>query len=206
MAIRTSRKQHLNVRETQMEIPPASEGISADFEGKLEDAQAQLEYLHRQREQLEQQKTALEELNQQKQEFLNGQIDLTERLTNAVTTLDRELFESKQEIEDMGQAKESFTSHLKRIDSLNPEAWPKESLTEELEKALAVLDRADDEYHQSVAHFSGSRRGHGIFGPGASRAHAGGGSDFSSMMRQGFAFNLPVLILGSLALIVFLAQ
>ena len=106
----------------------------------------------------------------------------------------------------MGQAKESFAKHLQRIDCLNPDAWPKENCHEELEKALTVLDRADDEYHQAVAHFSGSRRGHGIFGPGASRAHTGTASDFSSMMRQGFAFNLPVIILGSLALIVFLAK
>jgi len=189
-----------------MEIPSGTPGNSADFDGKLEDAQAQLEFLHRQREQLEQQRVALEELNQRKQEFLNGQIDLTERLTNAVNTIDRELFDSKQEIEDMGQAKDSFAKHLKRIDGINPEAWPKESLDEELEGALAILDRADDEYHQAVAHFSGSRRGHGIFGPGASRSHAANSTDFSAMMRQGFAFNLPVIVLGFIALIAFVSK
>jgi|FLMP01.1.fsa_nt_emb chromosome segregation ATPase len=205
MATQTKRKQHLNVNATQMEIPPAGKGISEDFEGKLEDAQAQLEYLHKQREQLERQKTALEELNQRKQEFLNGQIDLSERLSNAVTTIDRELFDSKQEIEDMGQARESFSNHLKRIENLNSEAWSKEALKEELEKALGVLERAEDEYHQAIDHFSGTRRGQGIFGAGSSRAHHPTG-DFSSMMKQGFAFNLPLLVLGALALLVYLLK
>lgn len=206
MTITTQRKQHLNLVETQMEIPAAQAGISTDFEGKLEDAQQQLEYLHKQREQLERQKTALEEMNQRKQDFMHGQVDLTEKLAGAITSIDRELFESKQEMEDMEQARVSFVKHLERIEGLNPEAWPKEELREELEGAIGILERADDEYDMAVAHFSGGKRGGGIFGVTAGRSSNATGSDFQTTLKNGLAFNLPIILLGSLALLVYLTK
>ena len=207
MATTTQRKQHLNLVESQMEMSSATTaGISTDFEGKLEDAQQQLEYLHQQREQLERQKVALEELNQRKQDFMHGQVDLTEKMTTAITSIDRELFESKQDIEDMEQARVSFAKHLQRIEGLNPESWSKDQLHEELEKAIAILERADDEYDQAVAHFSGAHRGASIFGPNASRGPRAAGSDFSTTLKNGLAFNLPVIVLGTLALLVYLVK
>ncbi|MEN8694081.1 MAG: hypothetical protein ACN4GG_11200 [Akkermansiaceae bacterium] len=201
------RKQHLNLVGAQMEMSSATAaGISTDFEGKLEDAQQQLEYLHQQREHLERQKVALEELNQRKQDFMHGQVDLTEKMTSAITSIDRELFEAKQDIEDMEQARVSFAKHLQRIESLNPESWSKEQLREELEKAIAILERADDEYDQAVAHFSGAHRSAGIFGPSTGRSPRTAGGDFRIMLKNGFAFNLPVIVLGSLGLLVYFVK
>ncbi|MGC6427192.1 MAG: hypothetical protein ACON5H_09385 [Akkermansiaceae bacterium] len=206
MATTTQRKQHLNLVESQMEMAPTAPGISTDFEGKLEDAQQQLEYLHQQREKLERQKIALEELNQRKQDFMHGQVDLTEKLSSAINSMDRELFESKQDIEDMEQARVSFATHLQRIEALNSDSWSKEELRDELEKAISILKRADDEYDQAVSHFSGAHRGSGIFGPSTGRNPRAAGGDFSTMMRNGLAFNLPVIILGSVALMVYLLR
>lgn len=206
MATTTQRKQHLNLVDSQMEMAPATAGISTDFEGKLEDAQQQLEYLHQQREQLERQKIALEELNQRKQDFIHGQVDLTEKMTSAITSIDRELFESKQDIEDLEQARVSFAQHLQRIESLSPESWSKEQLRDELETAISILKRADDEYEQAVSHFSGAHRGAGIFGPNTGRGPRATGNDFFTMLKNGLAFNLPVIALGSLALLVYLTK
>lgn len=200
------RKQHLNLRETQMEISEESAAITEDFEGQLADAQTQLEMLQAQRRELERQKLALEDLNQRKQEFLNGQLDLTEKYSNAVTTIERELYESKQEIDDLEQTKTAFEAHLNRIESLNPEAWPKESLNEELQKALAILDKAEDEFEQAASYFAGTRKSSIFGGPSASVRSLGGASDFNTMFRNGFAFNLPVLVLGSLALLIYLIK
>lgn len=208
MAITAQRKQRLNVIDPQMEMTQASaSGISTDFEGKLEDAQQQLEYLHQQREQLERQKVALEELNQRKQDFMHGQVDLTEKMTTAINSFDRELFESKKDIEDMEQARASFANYLQRIESLNPESWSKDKLREELENGIAILERADDEYDQAIAHFSGAHRGAGIFGPNSGRgARSSTGSDFTTTLKSGLAFNLPVIVLGSLALLAYLVR
>lgn len=203
MATTAERKQHIRVRETQMEIPSDNPAFTEDFEGKLADAQTQLEMLQTQRKQLEREKLALEDLNQRKQEFLNGQIDLSERFATAITTIERELFESKQEMDDLEQTRTAFANHLSRIESLNPEAWPKDSLTAELQKALVILDKAEDEYEQAVSYFTGTRRG-SVFGSQSSSTGMTATSDFHTMFRNGLAFNLPVIILGTFALLIYL--
>ncbi|MGD1979657.1 MAG: hypothetical protein PVJ98_09700 [Akkermansiaceae bacterium] len=200
------RKQHLKVNETQMEISDENSAFTDDFEGKVADAQSQLEMLHAQRRELERQKLALEELNHRKQEFLNGQLDLTEKFAASITAIERELFESKQELEDLEQTRAAFANHLNRIESLNPEAWPKETLNTELQKALVILDKAEDEYDQAASYFAGTRKS-GIFGgnPGNIRGLSSS-SDFQTMLRNGFAFNLPVILLGTLALVIYLIK
>ena len=121
-----------------------SRAENEDFEGQLRDAQQQLEVLQHQREQLERQKCEMDELNQRKEEFLDGQIELTERLSGSVTTIDRELFELRQELEDLEQTRQSFAAHLIRIEKVEPEGWQRESFTTELSRALCMLEQAEE--------------------------------------------------------------
>ena len=205
MPTTTARKQHIKVRETQMEIPSEGPAFTEDFEAKMSDAQSQLEVLQTQRRELERQKLALEDLNHRKQEFLNGQLDLSEKFSTAITTIERELFEMKQETEDLAQTRTAFANHLQRIESLNPEAWPKDTLSIELQKSLAVLDKAEDEFEQAASYFTGTRKSSLFGGPSSSSIKGPGSeSDFHTMLRNGLAFNLPVIILGSLALLIYL--
>ena len=205
MPTATTRKQHIKVRESQMEMASGGPAFTEDFDGKLADAANQLELLQQQRRELERQKLALEDLNHRKQEFLNGQLDLTEKFSTAITMIERELFESKQEIEDLEQTKKAFANHLQRIESLNPESWPKESLNADLQNALSTLDKAEDEYEQAVSYFTGTRKS-GIFGGGGSSHRAAGSSDFATTLRNGLAFNLPVIVLGAIAILVYLVK
>ncbi|MEO1831028.1 MAG: hypothetical protein ABGZ08_00740 [Akkermansiaceae bacterium] len=198
-----SRKQHIKVRETQMEISDEKAPFTDDFEGKLADAQTQLEALHTQRAELERQKIALEDLNQRKQEFLAGQLELSERFATAITTIDRELFESKREAEDLDQTRIAFANHLNRLESLNPEAWPKDSLGTELEKALVILDKADEEFEQAVSHFGETRKDSLFSGQTGSFSGASSQGNFIGMIRNGFAFNLPIILLGSVAILIY---
>jgi hypothetical protein len=198
-----SRKQHIKVRETQMEISDEKAPFTDDFEGKLADAQTQLEALHSQRAELERQKIALEDLNQRKQEFLAGQLELSERFATAITTIDRELFESKREAEDLDQTRIAFANHLNRLESLNPEAWPKDSLGTELEKALVILDKADEEFEQAVSHFGETRKDSLFSGQPGSFSGASSQGNFIGMIRNGFAFNLPIILLGSVAILIY---
>ena len=207
MSLTAERKQNIKVNEAQMEMSDSGPAFTEDFEGKLADAQSQLELLQTQRRELERQKLALEDLNHRKQEFLNGQLELTEQFSNAITSLERELYLSKQEIDDLEQTRKSFVNHLNRIESLNPESWPKESLKGELQKALVILDKAEDEYEQAVSYFTGTRKSSVFGGPTASnRSHYGGSGDFQTMLRNGLAFNLPVIVLGSFALLAYLLK
>jgi len=147
-------KQQLKVRETQMELGTdnyvGQTPLSDDFEGKLEQAQQQLESLQAEQERLERQKRELADLNERKEEFLQGQTEVSEKLSSSITAIDRGLFEMKQEMEDLEQTRTLFAEHLDKIDKLNPESWTRENLKSELNRAISAIDLAEDEYDQAV--------------------------------------------------------
>lgn len=207
----TTRKQHLNVRATQMEMNTrgsvgSSNPLAEDFTGKLQEAQSQIEQLQQQQVEVERQKQELQEINEAKEDFLHGQVELHEKLTTAVTSMDREIFATRQEVDELEQARICFADHLEKINQLNPDGWNNESLRQDLTRAISVLDLAEDEYEQAVSHFS-SGRSASIFGGGSKPTRATSSavsdSDFGTMFRNGLAFNLPVVILGSIALIIY---
>src|SRR5210317_1871863 len=105
MATKQKHTHHINLSETEtqleMSADPYSPAPSDDFEGKLQEAQQQLEHLHQQRVLLVRQKAETDELTRRKEEFISGQIELSERLSNSLTAIDRELFELRQELEDL---------------------------------------------------------------------------------------------------------
>lgn len=195
---------HIRIRSTQLEMAPTAG--TDDYDGKLKAAQAQLEQLQQQREELERKKQELEELHERKHRFLHQQAELTEKLTSAITLIDRELFEMKQETEDLEQCRVCFAGHLDKLQKINPEAWSREQLGPNLDRASVSVDLASDEYDQAATHFEGMRSG-AIFGHGKrSRTRAGAtvGNDFIGQVRNGLAFNLPVVVLGTAALIIWL--
>lgn len=215
MSRNTDHKQHINVRSTQMEMSSrASSGSSAplseDFTGKLQEAQSQLELLQQQQAEVERQKIELQELNEHKEEFLQSQIEINERLTAALTSMDREIFATRQELEEMEQARVCFADHLEKIDQLNPDGWNNDSLRQDLSRSLSVLDLAEDEYEQAMAHFASSGRGTAVSGgsaPKVKRSHASvGDSELLMHFRNGFAYNLPLVLLGIVAMIVYLMK
>ena len=201
---------HIRIRSTQMEMPSAgSGGRPEDYDRKLRDTQDELERIQQQREELERKKIELEELNSRKRAFVSQQVELTERLTSALTLIDRGLFEMRNEADDLEQCRVCFAGHLDKIQKFNPENWTRENTHEKLDRATVSIDLAADEYDQAAAHFEGSRSG-AIFGRASkrSRSSARGSSsgEFMTNLRNGFAFNLPVVTLGGLALIVYLLK
>ncbi|NNC89309.1 MAG: hypothetical protein HKN82_12685 [Akkermansiaceae bacterium] len=213
MPLGSEHKHHIKIEDTQLDLGSDpygyNEEINDDFEGKLQHAQQQLEVLQQQREELERQKAEIDQLNRRKEEFVNGQIEITEKLSGSLVSIDRELFEMRQELEDLEQTRQAFAGHLDRVEKIEPEAWPHDTLKQELNRALGILDQAEDEFEAAVAHFSGGRS-RGIFGvSSASPTRAKTTktpSEFSSMMKNGFAFNLPVVLLGFIALLAYLLK
>jgi chromosome segregation ATPase len=203
-------KQHINVRSSQLEISPrgSSLPLSEDFTGKLQEAESQLELLQQQQAEVERQKQELKELNENKEEFLQGQIEINEKLNTAITAMDREIFATQQELEELQQTRTCFANHLEKIDQLNPDGWNNESLRQDLTRAISVLDLAEDEYEQAVDHFSEGRSS-SVFGGGVTPkriAASTGESELMIQFRNGFAFNFPLVLLGIIALIVFVLK
>ena len=210
MASLTEHTQHLRIRSTQMEMQSSDRSDrTEDYDRKLKDAQDELERIQEQREELERKKLQLEELTTRKHEFVAQQVELTEKFTSAVTLIDRTLLELRGEAEDIEQCRACFAAHLDRIQKFNPGNWTRDNLSEKLERATMAIDQAEDEFDQAAAHFEGTRSG-AIFGRPSKRGRAhkssGVATEFLSNLRNGFAFNLPVVVLGSVALVVYLLK
>lgn len=200
---------HIRIRSTQMEMPSYAGGARHDdYDRKLQDAQEELERIQQQREELERKKQELEELTARKRAFVSQQVELGEKLTSAITLIDRELYEMRNETQDLEQCRVCFAGHLDKIQKLNPENWTRDNLPEKLERASVTIDLAADEYDQAAAHFEGTRSG-AIFGRASKRprqAGRQGGGEFAANLRNGLAFNLPVVVLGTAALVVYLLK
>jgi hypothetical protein len=210
MASTAEHTHHIKIRSNQMEMSPKSGNAhDDDYDRKLQDAQAELERIQLQREELERKKSELEELTVRKRAFVSQQVELTEKLTSSLTLIDRGLFELRQEAEDLEQCRTCFAAHLDKLQKINPETWTRENLPEKLERATMAADIAADEYDQAAAHFEGSASG-AIFGRASKRTRAASrvkaSSDFMVNLRNGFAFNLPIVVLGGLALVIYLMK
>lgn len=198
---------HIKIRSTQLEMPSSGGGRAEDYDHKLKAAEAELERIQQQREEIERKKRELEELTARKRQFLTQQVELTEKLSNAVTLIDRELYSIRQEGEDLEQCRACFAAHLDKIQKFTPENWTRENLADKLERATMATDIAADEYDQAAAHFENSRSG-AIFGRPSKRGRAAArtSSEFGANFKNGLAFNLPIVVLGTLALLVYLVK
>ena len=210
MASPTEHTHHIKIRSTQMEMQSSGlGGRTEDYDRKLKDTQDEIERIQQQREELERKKIELEELTGRKRAFISQQVELTEKITSALTLIDRELFEIRNEADDLEQCRTCFAGHLDKIQKINPENWNRENTSEKLERASISIDLADDEYDQAAAHFEGTRSG-AIFGRASKRgrnsARNNSSSEFVTNLRNGFAFNLPVVVIGALALLVYLLK
>ncbi|MBK1826035.1 hypothetical protein [Haloferula rosea] len=200
----TEHTHHIRIRNTQLEMDPDRTGTPRDdVDGQLLVAQTQLEQLQAQREELERLKQETEQLNHRKRGLISSQVEMTERLSSSTTLIEREIFEMRQEIEDLEQCRTCFAGHLSKIEKLNPEGWSREQLPDQLDRALAIVEHAEDEYSQAAEHFSRTRSA-SIFS-GVRRAK-GPKSEFTQQLTRGLAFNLPIISLGSIALLVYILK
>jgi Asp-tRNA(Asn)/Glu-tRNA(Gln) amidotransferase B subunit len=202
-------KHPINVRSSQLDMPKRG-GRQDDYDDKIRNAQLELERIQQEREELERKKRELEELTSRKRDFLSQQVELTEKLSSAITLIDRELFEMREETDQLEQCRSCFSEHLDKIQKHDPEKWTRDNLHERLDKATIVTDLAADEYEQAAAFFEGTRAG-GVFGrpsKGSRRRVKGqsGSSEFRIQFVNGLAFNLPIIALGVLALVVYLIK
>ncbi|KAB2638873.1 MAG: hypothetical protein DVB25_06815 [Verrucomicrobia bacterium] len=201
---------HIKMRTTQMEMPTRpGPAVMEDYDSKLQAAQDELDRIQVQREELEQKKRVLEELTARKRTFLTQQVELSEKLSSAVTLIERELYEIRQETEDLEQCRVCFVSHLDKLEKIHPESWTREHLSDKLERSIMAVDIASDEYDQAATHFEGGRSG-AIFGRatkrGRSRSQTAHSAEFLLNLRNGLAFNLPVCALGTAALVIYLLK
>jgi len=188
------------VRETDPLLNLQEDDSVEHLDDQVQKAQEQLIQLKRQQDIIEKQKRELEELSRRQEQFQQGKAEMIEHFTRALVVLERQVYDAQKRVEQLRSINDSFIQHLGIIEGINPKSWENTDINKELNRALSAVDDARAEYARSravisaetnedvLAATSGSAEGGGYYD---SPAH-----DFTYWLKSGFAFTLPILVLG----------
>ncbi len=176
------------------------------LDSQVQKAQDQLLQLKRQQEQIEKQKRELEELSRKQEELERGRAEMSDKLTRSLVVVEREAYDAQKRLEQLRTMRESFGQHLELIEAIDPKSWNPSDLHKELSRALSTVDSARAEYSQQRSRLqaTGDSAGDETLPEAApDLSELNGGRSFSEWMRIGFAFSLPLIIFGLIALCLF---
>lgn len=195
----TTRKQHLKVSSTQMEMDTNDRNWQVDAKQKIAE-------LEQEKQRVEQERIQLEETTKKKHDCISGRSYMIEQLGNAITNIERNLKTLREDTEHLEQARICFAEHLNKIDKISPESWRTENVPTELNLAISILDHAEEEYEEAIDYFATTEHGNIFGGKTSSKkktSSAKASSDFVTTVKEGLAFNFPLVVLGLIALIMY---
>ena len=192
----------LNESDSYLELESTS---AEDLGEEVHKTNTELEKLRRQLQDIEKQKQRLEELRKRQEELENGRSEMLDKLTRSLGTVQRETEETQKRLEQLHAIHNSFTQHLRYIDSINPKLWTTQDLPKELSKAISAVEDARADYVKAQAKIA-------VEAPSADNAptayeaeYVGGEErDFLYWLKSGFAFTLPLSMLGTIFLLLWL--
>jgi len=202
------KKQHLKIaNEPELDFAQSAfsnDALSEDLEGQAQHALKQIEEMRRRQIELSRHREELEEINLQKQEFLASQGELSDKMAGSVSLIEREIFEMKQEIEDLQRTRDCFALHMENIEALDYRSWKREELATRLSNALSIIDHAEDDYDQAVDLFRGARST--VFQQGRRRRSSTttNNTNEGRSIAAGIAFHAPLLLLGAAAIFIYI--
>lgn len=177
-----------------------------DLGEEVQKTNTELEKLKRQLEDIEKQKVRLEELKRRQDELENGRADMLDKLTRSMVTVERETDEAQKRLEQLNAIHNSFIQHLRQVDAINPKMWGATELPMELSKALSLVEDARADYSKAQAKIAVSVPTESA--PAASSASYEYGyaeeHGFLYWLKSGFAFTLPIQILGWIGLVIWI--
>ena len=167
---------------------------------QVQKAQEQLLALKRQQEQIEKQKRELEELSRRQEMLQQGRAEMLDKFTRSLVIVEREALEAQKRVELLREIYDSFRQHVEILEAIDPKTWDGADLNRELTKALGAVDDARAEYQKSLPKIQPDATVEELTGDELSDSHAA--HDFFYWLKAGFAFTLPLLVLGTIYLVV----
>ncbi|MBJ7258275.1 MAG: hypothetical protein JHD33_01965 [Chthoniobacterales bacterium] len=169
------------------------------IDDQVAQAQERLLALKRQSEQLEREKAKLEELSRRQEQFDSGRAEMVDKFTFSLVQVQRETDETLKRLEILKNVQASFSSYLEELEAISPKEWAPEELTKELSKAIGAVEDARSIYTKAQAQIAVES----LTGPASAEAESSeGGQNFSYWLMAGFAFTLPLVIIGLIGLVI----
>lgn len=173
-----------------------------ELDTQVQRAQDQLSDLRRRQEQIEKEKQRLEELSRKQEELEDGRAELLEKLQRSLTQLQREGAEAQKRIEQVDSITDVFTRHLQELQAMTPKSWSGAELQKELTRGLVGVEEARADFVKLSPKISVEAAEMAIATSATEYEdmYGGGEKSFSYWLVAGFAFTLPIFILGVMAL------
>jgi chromosome segregation ATPase len=196
------------IRPMEQMLELNEEAMSPEhLDSQVQKAQEQLLQLKRQQEQIEKQKRELEELSRRQEELERGRTEMLDKLTRSLVVLEREGYDTQKKLEQIRTTRESFGQHLELIEAIDPKSWNPADLHKELSRALSAVDDARTDFSQQRSRLQATDEAQADVAlpeaaPDVSELLEGGRS-FADWVKIGFAFTLPLIGFGVIALLIF---
>jgi DNA repair exonuclease SbcCD ATPase subunit len=171
-----------------------------ELERDLQQKREQLLLLRRQQEELERQKGDLEDLRRKHEEYARGRTEMIEQLTRALVLLEREQMEAQRQVELCTATRQEFRDTLERLHAVCDDQWTSANVRAELSQALGIVENARAVRGRAVARLD-------CLNPKQLPAESEQDEDvseFARYVRLGLAASLPLIIAGTVWLVVFL--
>ncbi|MEO7933278.1 MAG: hypothetical protein ABIT76_08990 [Chthoniobacterales bacterium] len=191
--------------DQDLNLPDPDLDTGAMLDSQVQKAQEQLLALRRQADQIEKQKRELEDLSQRQEELERGRNDMIEKLSRSLTIIEREAVEAERRVDHLRNTHEAFSQHLDLLESINPKTWSPTDLGKELSKAQSDVEDARAVYSKNRAKIGleAAESSGGNASIASYVGETGEAQGFLYWLNAGFAFTLPLLVLGLIALIVY---
>lgn len=192
--------------EQDLNLPEQNRDPGAMLDSQVQKAQEQLLQLRRQQELIEKQKRELEELSHRQDELERGKAEMIDKFVRALGIIERETAEAEKRVETLRQTYDTFSEHLDVLEAINPKAWAQVDLGKELTKAIGDVEEARTTFAKHRAKLAADPGVSGDETTESSYPAMDGDAEkpFMYWFNAGLAFTLPILILGIVAVIVFI--
>ncbi len=169
-----------------------------ELEHELQQKREQLLLLRRQQEELEKQKTDLEDLRRKHEEYARGRQEMIEQLTRALVLLDREQIEAQRRVELCISTRQAFRDALEQLQGIRDEEWTSMNVRTELSRALGIVENTRAELQRAGARLE-------CLDPkqlSSEKKNDDATTEFVRYMKLGLAASLPLIIAGTIWLVV----
>ncbi len=193
-------------RDQFLDLPEGDPLSTEHLDEKVQQAEQQEQALKRQLETIEKQKREFAELSRRQETLTTSRNDLADKLDRALKVIERETIEAGKRLEMLQAVDASFREHLENIAAINPKLWAESEISGELTRAMSTVEDARNEYNRSFPRVAAMpEQAAAVSTPesGYAADYSGGdGKDFVGWLKIGFAFSLPLILLGLIALVV----
>jgi hypothetical protein len=173
-----------------------------DLNLQIEQAQRLLMEHERQLDDINRQKVFLEDIKRKQIQLDEGLRMVSENLNRGLVVLEGQEHQIRKEIEQVEFVRHAFEEQIHLVRQINPHQWNSKNPSDELTRALAILDQARLVYEQSRSKIDALRSIHENNAENDEQRSSGG--SFLEKVSMGFAFSLPLLIALGLLILVLL--